>query len=112
MDARLAYPGEEPVGLAKEKAMDQIQAAQEGIPLDLHADHDKHVVAVLVDSVRKMVRRGKYVVSEFKKEVAVLADYELDEVVAGEFYALADDATIHIKGDEVFVSHVRRGGSS
>ena len=30
----------------------------------------------------------------------------------GEFQPLADEATVHIKGEEVFVSHVRRGGSS
>lgn len=73
---------------------------------------DKHLVPVTVDGEIKHVMRGKYVVSEFKAAVGVPADYELDEVVEGEFRPLADDATIHIKGEEVFVSHVRRGGSS
>jgi hypothetical protein len=33
-------------------------------------------------------------------------------VVCGEFVPLDDNAHIHIKGHEVFVSHVRSGGSS
>ena len=73
---------------------------------------DKHLVSVTVDGEIKHVQRGKYLVSDFKAAVGVPADYELDEVVDGEFRPLADDATIHIKGEEVFVSHVRRGGSS
>jgi hypothetical protein len=73
---------------------------------------EKHLVTVTVDGQTKEVARGKYLVSEFKAIVGVQADYELDQVVDGEFKPLADDATLHIKGDEVFVSHVRRGGSS
>jgi hypothetical protein len=73
---------------------------------------EKHLVTVTVDGQAKQVARGKHVVSEFKTIVGVPADYELDQVVDGEFRPLADDATLHIKGEEVFVSHVRRGGSS
>ena len=76
------------------------------------AKPDKHLVTVSVDGQAKEVARGKYIVSEFKPIVGAPADYELDQVVDGEFKPLADDATVHIKGDEVFVSHVRRGGSS
>jgi hypothetical protein len=36
----------------------------------------------------------------------------LDEVVRGEFKPLDDNAHIDIKGGEIFVSHVRTGGSS
>jgi hypothetical protein len=36
----------------------------------------------------------------------------LDEVVHGEFKPLDDNAHIDIKGGEIFVSHVRTGGSS
>ena len=73
---------------------------------------EKHLVTVSVDGQLKEVARGKYLVSEFKAIAGVPADYELDQVVEGEFKPLADDATLHIKGHEVFVSHVRRGGSS
>jgi hypothetical protein len=36
----------------------------------------------------------------------------LDEVVHGEFKPLDDNAHIHVKGGDIFVSHVRTGGSS
>jgi hypothetical protein len=77
-----------------------------------HEPNDHQFVQVSVDGHQKTVKKGKYIVSEFKAIVDVPANYELDQVVAGQFDPLADDATIHIKGDEVFVSHVRRGGSS
>ncbi|PWT71110.1 MAG: hypothetical protein C5B46_08700 [Proteobacteria bacterium] len=87
----------------------QSAAAQQVPPA---AKPDKHVVTVTVDGQAKEVARGNHLVSEFKASVGVPADYELDQVVDGEFKPLADDATLHIKGGEVFVSHVRRGGSS
>jgi hypothetical protein len=51
-------------------------------------------------------------VSEFKVEVGVASDLELDQVVDGVFQPLDDNAEVHIKGGEVFISHVRQGGSS
>ena len=70
------------------------------------------LVQVMVDGVAKTVKKGKYLVAEFKDVVGVSGDYELDQVVGGKFEPLDDSDSIHIKGDEVFVSHVRRGGSS
>jgi hypothetical protein len=75
-------------------------------------DTDRHFVDVTLDGNLKHVLKGKHVVSVFKAELGVPPDYELDEVVDGEFRPLSDDSVIHIKGKEVFVSHVRRGASS
>jgi hypothetical protein len=69
-------------------------------------------VAVTVDGIKHEVHRGDYVVSVFKKLVGVDSARELDEVVHGELKPLDDNARIDIKGGEVFVSHVRSGGSS
>jgi len=69
-------------------------------------------VTVTVDTQTKTVHRGSWVVSDFMKEVDVGADRALDEVVGGEFKPLDDEQRITIKGGEVFVSHVRQGGSS
>lgn len=79
-----------------------------------NADHPQtgSIVTVTVDTQPKEVHRGDYVVSVFKKEVGVSADRALDEVIGGEFKPLQDNARIVIKGGEVFVSHVRTGGSS
>ena len=40
------------------------------------------------------------------------ANAALDQVVEGVFQPLEDDQRITLKGGEVFVSHVRQGGSS
>ena len=46
------------------------------------------------------------------KEVGVDETRELDQVTDGEFKPLADQDRITIKGGEIFVSHVPKGGSS
>lgn len=75
-----------------------------------HLQH--HLVTIEVDGVKKQIRRGKYIVSKLKELIGVPADYELDVVIKGEFHPLDDNAETHVVGHEVFVSHVRRGGSS
>lgn len=79
-------------------------------------DHDDkehgNIVSVTVDGVEKLVRRGNYVVSEFKATVGVDAALALDEVIGGQFKELSDDAKLKIKGGEVFISHARSGASS
>ncbi len=80
------------------------------------SNHDRpehrHEVAVTVDGQRKEIAAGDYVVSSLKMKLAIPADYDLDQVVHGEFRPLADNAHVKIEGGEHFVSHVRRGGSS
>jgi hypothetical protein len=71
-----------------------------------------HEVAVTIDGNRKEIQAGNYEVSVLKTKLGVPADYELDQVIHGEFKELADSAHVEIKGGETFVSHVRRGGSS
>lgn len=69
-------------------------------------------VTVTVDTQPKTVHRGSWIVADFKKEVGVDATRALDEVVGGELKPLDDSQRITIKGGEVFISHVRQGGSS
>lgn len=77
-----------------------------------HPEHHPHEVAVTIDGQRKEIAAGDYLVSTLKVDLRVPPDYELDQVVHGEFRPLADTAHIEIKGGEHFISHVRRGGSS
>lgn len=77
-----------------------------------HHEQRHHEVAVTIDGHRKEITAGNYLVSALKTKLGVPVDYELDEVVNGEFRALADTAHIEINGGEHFISHVRRGGSS
>ena len=77
------------------------------------AEHHKpHLVEVTVDGKEKKVEAGVYVVSAFKTLVGVSPDRELDRVEHGAFVPLDDAASITIEKHEVFVSHVRTGGSS
>ena len=74
--------------------------------------HHGHLVTITVDGVERHIHAGEYRVSHLKTLIGVPTEYELDLVVHGEFRALDDGAEIHVKAHEVFVSHVRRGGSS
>jgi hypothetical protein len=91
--------------------MEQVETQKDPQPPKPPQD-PKHLVAIEVDGTQRQVEKGKYVVSELKALLGIAPEYELDQVEGGRFEALADDATIHIKGEEIFVSHVRRGGSS
>ena len=71
----------------------------------------KHIM-VTVDGKSFTVEKHKYLVSEFKQLAGVAPDYELDKVIDGVFTPLVDTAEIHLKNGDIFVSHVRQGGSS
>jgi hypothetical protein len=72
----------------------------------------EHKVEITVDHKPHHVFPGSYVVSTFKEIIHVPNAKVLEQVVTGELKLLADDATIEIKASEVFISHVRTGGSS
>jgi hypothetical protein len=77
-----------------------------------HKSPHHHLVDINFDGAMRQIEKDKYLVSALKSKLGVPTDYELDLVVDGQFMPLADDAEIKIKGGEVLVSHVRRGGSS
>ncbi len=82
----------------------QVQAAdQEGIG---------HKVPVTIDNRTVEIQAREYVVSQLKAALGVDPSRELEQVVGGNLVALDDNSKIHIRGGEVFVSHVRGGGSS
>ena len=76
-------------------------------------DHKKgKLVTVTVDTKPHTVRKGRYLVGDFKRLVGVDPTYQLDEVVNGQFVELKDTEKMSIKGGEIFVSHVRGGAAS
>ena len=80
---------------------------------DKGPDHEHgKLVTISVDGVEHAIPDGVYKVSELKHRYGIPPDYELDLVEDAEFKPLNDDRSLHIKGGEVFVSHVRQGGSS
>lgn len=73
---------------------------------------DSNLVKITLDGQVREIAEGVYKVQELKARYGVPPDYELDEVVRGEFKHLNDERSIHIMGGEVFISHVRQGSSS
>ena len=70
------------------------------------------LVQVTIDNKHKIIQAGTYTVTELKRVLGVDPSRVLDEVVCGEFKELPDNGTVHVKGGEIFVSHVRQGQSS
>jgi hypothetical protein len=70
------------------------------------------MVQVTIDSRPMTIQAGSYALTELKAKLSVDAARVLDQVIGGEFRELSDQHRIHIKGGEVFVSHVRTGQSS
>jgi hypothetical protein len=75
-------------------------------------ERTRREIEVKVDGQVKRVPPGTYIVSVFKELVGVAADRELDVVDHDVFKPLDDNAEIKIHEGEVFVSHVRTGGSA
>ena len=70
------------------------------------------LVQVTIDNEHKIIQAGTYTVTELKRVLGVDPSRVLDEVVCGEFKELPDNGTVHVKGGEIFISHVRQGQSS
>jgi Multiubiquitin len=70
------------------------------------------LVQVTIDGKHKTIQAGTYSVAELKRVLGVDPSRVLDEVIGSEFKELPDNGTVHIKGGEIFVSHVRQGQSS
>jgi hypothetical protein len=82
---------------------------------DQHGHHhgDRcHTVDVHVNNHKVVLQPGKYDVPTFKKVAGVPQADDLEELVNCKLKPVADDATIHIQGCEVFISHVKDGGAS
>ena len=75
-------------------------------------ERHRREIDVKVDGKIKRVPAGTYVVSAFKELVGVAADRDLDVLKDGVLHPLADNEKITPHEGEVFVSHVRGGGSS
>jgi len=70
------------------------------------------LVQVTIDGKHTRIQAGTYPVAELKRVLGVDPSRVLDEIIGGEFKELPDNGTVHIKGGEIFVSHVRQGQSS
>ena len=69
-------------------------------------------VHITVNGVSRSIHRGRRTVAEIKTVGQVPMAEELEQVIEGKLTPLPDDGSVVIKGAEVFMSHVRDGGSS
>jgi hypothetical protein len=69
-------------------------------------------IEITVDGKPRQIEQGKYLVSDLKEMFGIPAEYELDKVVGKKFVPLPDNEVIEVHPHEMFVSHVRHGGSS
>jgi hypothetical protein len=71
-----------------------------------------HLVPVTIDNRTVEIQSREYSVGQLKTALGVDPSRELEQVVNGKLVPLDDNAKVHIRGGESFVSHVRGGGSS
>jgi hypothetical protein len=79
-----------------------------------HQEGHEHcpTVTIHVNNEEVFLHPGYYAVATLKKLAGVPLADDLDELVECKLTPVADDATLHIRGCEIFVSHVKDGGSS
>lgn len=88
---------------------DSMQEVQQAQP---DSKEHGHKVPVTIDNRTVEIQAREWVVSQLKTALGVDPSRELEQVVDGKLVPLDDNAKLHIRGHEVFVSHVRGGGSS
>jgi hypothetical protein len=69
-------------------------------------------VQITINGVSRVIHRGRRTVIEIKTIGEVPSADELEQLIDGKLTPLADDGAVTIKGGEVFMSHVRSGGSA
>ena len=77
-----------------------------------HQSECNRTVTIYVDNKEVHLHRGPYDVATLKKLSGVPLADDLDELVHNKLKPIPDNATVHIEGCEVFISHVKDGGSS
>ena len=69
-------------------------------------------VEITINNVIKTIHRGRQTVAEIKTVGDVQQADELEQLMDNKLTPLPDDGAVTIKGGEVFLSHVRDGGSA
>ena len=78
-----------------------------------HQNHGHHhEVAIDVDGTKRLVRAGKWVVSELKEYLNIGQARVLAEITPHGLKDLPDDSQIEVHEGEKFMTHARRGSSS
>jgi hypothetical protein len=75
-------------------------------------EHGPEVEITVNDNQHVRIHRGRQTVAHIKAVGGVPPAEELEQMIDGVLTPLADDASVTIKGGEVFVSHVRDSSGS
>ena len=83
----------------------------------VHVDRESHetcnpTTSVVVNNQRVYIHVGEYAVATVKKLAGVPLADDLDQLIDSTLKPVCDDATLHLRGCEIFISHVKDGGSS
>lgn len=90
----------------------ETEANQEGQPERQQSPEPGPEVKITINKVVKKIHRGRHTVVEIKTLGGVPLADELEQLIDGKLKPLPDDGAVTIKGGEIFMSHVRSGGSS
>lgn len=77
-----------------------------------HPDQGRDEVTITINNIPKTIHRGRNTVAEIKTFGGIAQADVLEQLIDGKLTPLADNGAVTIKGGEIFVSHVRDGGSS
>ena len=83
---------------------------------DHHGHHDGHghehypTTTIVVNNNPVYIHPGNYTVAVVKKLASVPQADDLDQLVESTLKPIPDDATLHLHGCEIFISHVKDGG--
>jgi hypothetical protein len=89
-----------------------ISAHGAGAESDHGGDHAKETVTITVNNVPVPIHRGRQTVAEIKTAGHVALADDLEQLIDKRLVPLADDGSVTIKGEEVFVSHPKDSSSS
>ncbi len=69
-------------------------------------------VDIFVDNKKVVLHPGDYDVATVKKLAGVALADDLDQLIECKLVPIPDDAEVQICGQEIFIAHVKDGGSS
>lgn len=72
----------------------------------------QNFVNVSINDIETSIHRGRQSVEEIKTAGEVPLNHMLEQLIDGQLTPLGDNDSVVIKGGEVFISHIKDGGSA
>ncbi len=91
---------------------EKVNLARPGIEKFYSKEEGSNFVTIIIDKKPFDIDSGKYSGTELKTIGNVPLEYELEQIVEGQFIPIEDNKILIIKGKEEFISHPKDGQSS